>query len=223
MDVSQINVIEYGELAQQTPETGQDHVGPCGGCKITLHGRLESTARDLYSLNAMAERLEGISTASGQPDGGPIVPFALQIISWFLRALIELLRIILAPFLALARALILVHIIKAEPEHHPEGPGRRQAVVAAAARPVAGPALEVEPEHSCNLSFISRWLLFLFVLSAVLLWTPIRVLTSEIFVGQLVPRGTIAREAAAACEVVSYPQAQCEVSRLLETLYEVCT
>lgn len=83
----------------------------------------------------------------------------------------------------------------------------------------------LQATNACRLSFIARWLLFIFVVTSVVIWPPIQeheALTSDIVSTKIVPRLAIVREAAVAARevVVMFRPELRGVSRLLETLYE---
>ncbi|KAG9124200.1 hypothetical protein FRC07_012445 [Ceratobasidium sp. 392] len=179
----------------------------------------------------MAPRSDTVSKGNEQIGGEPVNQ--PQVLPVFLEVLIQFLHLLLVLPIAIVLATIFLNV-EAEHEHYHGNPGITQAVVAAsnvngpvpganaANVPVAGPLPQVE--RTCPLSFIWRWLLFFMVMSVALFLTSINMATTDIIINHIVQEAeSVVKTGAAVHDVLATSTGQCEVSRLLETLYEVCT
>ncbi|KAG8705975.1 hypothetical protein FRC09_002649 [Ceratobasidium sp. 395] len=112
-------------------------------------------------------------------------------------------------------AAIVDDILTENPDHHEQTPRRRPAAVVAADHPVQGQIQTPGVTRSCHLSFVGRWLLFLVVMTLSI----INVLTWQVLDGHSPQATTVRGVATIAGNVLGANPNQCEVSRLLETLY----
>ncbi|KAG8792987.1 hypothetical protein FRC12_004262 [Ceratobasidium sp. 428] len=115
-------------------------------------------------------------------------------------------------------AAIVDNILTENPDHHEqqhETPRRRPAAVVAADHPAQGQVQTPAVTRSCHLSFIGRWLLFLVVMTLSI----INVLTWQVSDEHSPQATTVRGVATITSNVLAANPGQCEVSRLLETLY----
>ncbi|KAG9125926.1 hypothetical protein FRC07_005581 [Ceratobasidium sp. 392] len=176
----------------------------------------------------MALRSVTVSKGGGQIGGEPVN--RPQVLLVFLEVLIQFLHAVLLIPIAIVRATTSLNV-ETEHEQYHGNSGSTQAVVAvpvvngpvpAANAPIVGPNPQVE--RACPLSFFWRWLLFFVIMRVALFLASVNTAASDIIVDHIVKEAeSVVKTAAAVHEVLATSTDQCGVSRLLETLYEVCT